>query len=251
MRCIAPEGERLDRRLAERKICGGEVLMKFSTITILAIVVGVVAFEGSTAAQIPVAIVEDVRGKATSVEFMDYVASGDVIKLGPAATLVLSYMKSCRRETITGAGTVTVGAEESIVQDGQVVASKVKCDSGYSRLIDQQLESAATSFRSLDVSGSPSTPLTLYGLSPFFETTGRGKLVVERLDMKGERHEINLATAPLLRRKFYDFAKTGTSLKPGGTYAASLGGQRAVFVIDSRAEPGPTPIIGRLVRLQQ
>jgi hypothetical protein len=56
--------------------------------------------------------------------------------------------------------------------------------------------------------------------------------------------------ASLVRRKFYDFAKTGTSLKPGGTYAASLGPQRTVFLIDRRAEPGPTPIIGRLVRLE-
>lgn len=218
------------------------------SMRIFTVTVGVIALAGPIAAQAPVAVVEDVQGKVTGAEFMDYVVPGNVIKLGPAATLVLGYMKSCRRETTTGAGTVTVGKEESMVQDGHVVASKVKCDSGHSLLIDQQVhESAATSFRSLD---SQSPPLTLYGLSPIFETTGRGKLVVERLDVKGERHEINLAAAPVVRRKFYDFAKTGTSLKPGGTYAASLGSQRTVFVIDSHAEPGPAPIIGRLVRLQ-
>jgi hypothetical protein len=221
------------------------------SMRIFIVTVGVIALAGPTAAQAPVAVVEDVQGKVTGAEFMDYVVPGNVIKLGPAATLVLGYMKSCRRETTTGAGTVTVGKEESMVQDGHVVASKVKCDSGHSLLIDQQVhESAATSFRGLDIAGSQSPSLTLYGLSPIFETTGRGKLVVERLDVKGERHEINLATAPVVRRKFYDFAKTGTSLKPGGTYAASLGGQRTVFVIDSRAEPGPAAIIGRLVRLQ-
>ena len=39
----------------------------------------------SAAAQVPVAIVEDVQGKVVGVEFMDYVAPGKVIKLGPKA----------------------------------------------------------------------------------------------------------------------------------------------------------------------
>jgi len=30
----------------------------------------------------------------------------------------------------------------------------------------------------------------------------------------------------------------------------SLGSQRTVFLVDPHAEPGPTPIIGRLVRLK-
>jgi hypothetical protein len=54
----------------------------------------------------------------------------------------------------------------------------------------------------------------------------------------------------VVRGKFYDFAKTKTTLKPGGTYAVSLGSQRTVFLVDRHAEPGPTPIIGRLVRLK-
>src|SRR5437762_3338197 len=79
---------------------------------------------------------------------------------------------------------------------------------------------------------SMSPRLILYGLSPVFETTGRGKLVVERLDVRGERYDVDLVAASLIRGRFYDFARTGTSLKPGGIYAASLGSQRAVFLID-------------------
>lgn len=227
-----------------------EALMKIST-KVFATVVGFVGLAGPVAAQTPVAVVEDVRGRVTGAEFMDYVAPGRIIEIGPDGIVVLGYMKSCWRESITGAGTVIVGAEESKIQLGEVKASKVKCDSNHAHLIDQAVgESAATSYRSLEQSGSMSPRLTLYGLSPFFETPGRGKLVVERLDVRGERYDINLAAASLVRRKFYDFAKTGTSLKPGGTYAASVGPQRTVFLIDSLAEPGPTPIIGRLVRLQ-
>ena len=59
--------------------------------------------------------------------------------------------------------------------------------------------------------------LTLYGLSPLVETTARGRLVVERLDVKGERYDADLTAASVARGKFYDFAKTGTALTPGGT----------------------------------
>jgi len=221
------------------------------SISVFGAVVGVIAFAGLAAAQTPVAVVEDVQGKVTGAEFMDYVAPGKVIKLGPAGMLVLGYMNSCRRETITGVGTVIVGVEESTVHPGEVNATKVRCDSAHSHPIDREIgEGAATSFRSIDETRPTSPRLTLYGLSPVFETGRGGKLVVERLDVTGERYDIDLGAASLVQRKFYDFAKTGTSLKPGGTYAASLGPKRTVFLIDRRAEPGPTPIIGRLVRLQ-
>ena len=210
-----------------------------------------VGFTGLAAAQAPVAVVEDVQGKVTGAEVMDYIAPGKVIKLGPAGLVVLGYMKSCRRETIAGIGTVIVGAEESMVHLGEVKDSKVQCDSSHSQLIDREVgESAATVVRSMDGKLSMSPRFTLYGLSPVVETTGRGKLVVERLDVKGERYDVNLTAASVVRGKFYDFAKTRTALKPGGTYAASLGSQRIVFLVDPRAEPGPTPIIGRLVRLK-
>jgi len=216
---------------------------------IFATVVVFVGFTGLAAAQTPVAVVEDVQGKVTGAEFLDYVAPGKVIKLGAGGMVVLSYMKSCWRETITGIGTVIVGTEESMVHLGEVKAGKVLCDSAHSQLIDQEIgESAATVVRSME--GSMSPRFTLYGLSPLVETAGRGKLVVERLDVKGERYAVDLTAASVVRGKFYDFAKTGTALKPGGVYAASLGSQRTVFLVDRRAEPGPRPIIGRLVRLE-
>lgn len=218
---------------------------------IFAAVVGLVGFTGLAAAQPPVAVVEDIQGKVTGAEFMDYVAPGTVIKLGPGGRVVLGYMKSCWRETITGIGTVIVGAEESMVHLGEVKAGKVQCDSSHSQLVDREAgESAATVVRSMNENASMSPRFTLYGLSPVVETTGRGKLVVERLDIKGERYDVDLATASVVRGKFYDFSKTHTALKPGGVYSVSLGSRRAVFLVDRRAEPGPTPIIGRLVRLE-
>jgi hypothetical protein len=219
--------------------------------SMLAAFVAFVALAGSAAAQTPVAVVEDVQGKVTGAEFMDYVAPGKVIKLGAGGMVVLGYMKSCWRETISGIGTVVVGAEESLVHLADVKAGKVECDSSHSQLIDRTVgESAATVVRGLDGKAPASPRLTLYGASPMVETTGRGKLVIERLDVRGEHYDVDLTAASVVRGKFYDFAKTGTALKPGGTYAASLGSQRTVFLVDRHAAPGPTPIIGRLVRLE-
>jgi hypothetical protein len=97
-------------------------------------------------AQRPVAVVEEVKGKVVGVEFMDYVTPGTVIKLGPKGSIVLGYMKSCWRETITG-GTVVVGVEQSLVHLAEI--ERVKVDCGASQpLIDQRTrESAGTVFR--------------------------------------------------------------------------------------------------------
>lgn len=214
----------------------------------------IVVFAGLTglaAAQAPVAVVEDVQGKVTGAEFMDYVTPKTVIKLGPEGKIVLSYMKSCWRETITGVGTVIVGTEASMVHLSDVNAGKVQCDSDHSQPINQATrDSAATVVRSVGDSVSKSPQLTLYGLSPIVQTAGRGVLVIERLDVAGERYDVPLTPASVVRGKFYDFAKAGTALKPGGTYAASLGSRRIVFAVDPRAEPGRSPIVGRLVRLE-
>ncbi|HLX14667.1 MAG TPA: hypothetical protein VKS24_05600, partial [Bradyrhizobium sp.] len=54
------------------------------------------------AAESPVALVEEVQGKVTGAEAMGYLSPRAVIKLGQNGSVVLSYLNSCRRETITG-----------------------------------------------------------------------------------------------------------------------------------------------------
>jgi len=77
-----------------------------------------------------------------------------------------------------------------------------------------------------------------------------GKLVVERLDQPGERHEIAVTEQQLVRGTFLDFAKSGVALVPGGIYRAKLADQEIVFKIDPDAKPGDAPLLGRLARLQ-
>lgn len=221
--------------------------------SLIGAVAGVVGLATSAAAQVPVAIVEDVQGKVVGVEFMDYVVPGKVIKLGPKASVVLGYMKSCWRETITG-GTVVVGAEQSMVHLSDIQRAKVACDTNAVQLSDREAsQSAATTFRAMTPGqreASPPPPqLTLYGLSPVVEVKGGGTLVIERTDVQGERYTLPIKSESLQRGKFYDLAKAGKLLTAGGTYTASLGSRRTTFRIDPGAMAGSTPIVGRLLRL--
>jgi len=210
------------------------------------------AFTAIARAAPPVAVVEDVQGKVTGAEFMDYVVPGQVIKLGPGSKIVLGYMKSCWRETISGIGTVIVGSEQSAVHLADFKTEKVACDPTQAQRIGKELgESAATVFRSLkdDPKKGP-PPLVLHGLSPIVSIPERGKLVVERIDVKGERYEVDLANAQPTGRRFYDLTRSNIALQPGGAYSIRLNSKFAAFVVDPNATPGAGPVIGRLVTLQ-
>jgi hypothetical protein len=202
--------------------------------------------------QAPVAVVEDVQGKVTGAEFMDYVVPGQVIKLGAGGKVVIGYMKSCWQETISGIGTVIVGTEQSAVHLADFKADKVPCDPNQSAKVGKEVgESAATVVRSLkDEQQKGPPPLVLHGQSPIVATSERGKLVVERLDVKGERYEVDLAKAQASRGRFYDLARSNIVLKPGGAYSMTVNAKSSAFVVDSDATPGAGPVIGRLVTLQ-
>ena len=145
---------------------------------------------------------------------MDYVGTGQVIKLEPRDVLVLSYLKSCQHETITG-GTVFVGAERSDVQGGKIVRAKVPCDGGKMRLTSQQANtSAASAFRLQSADIEP----TLYARTPVVQlpkvlASADRTLVIERIDRRGERHEIKIDDT-IAAAGFYDLAKINVSFLP-------------------------------------
>jgi len=207
----------------------------------------------TASAQSPAAVVEEIQGSVSGVQFMDYVDPGQVIRLGAHDRIVLGYLKSCWRETISG-GTVTVGPEQSEVAGGEVARAKVACEGGKMMLSAELAgKSGAMVFRQAPKPQAAATPhpeFTLYGLSPVFEVRPPGKLVVERLDQPGERHEIAVTEHQLVRGAFLDFAKSGVALAPGGIYRAKLADQEIVFKIDPDAKPGDAPLVGRLARLQ-
>jgi hypothetical protein len=221
---------------------------------IFAILLQVAGMLSSTAlAQSPAAVVEEIEGAASGVQFMDYVEPGQIIRLGAHDRIVLDYLRSCWRETITG-GTVTVGTEQSQVTGGELARAKVPCEAG-KMLLSSELagKSGAMVFRQVPTRQAAAIPhpeFTLYGLSPVFEVRPGGTLVVERLDQPGERHEIAVRESQLVRGAFLDFAKTGVALAPGGIYRAKLADREIVFKIDADAKGGDAPLVGRLARLQ-
>ena len=218
----------------------------------IAVCLGLVALASSAAAQSPVAVVEDIKGKVTGAEFMDYVTPKAVIKVGDGGSVVLSYLKSCRRETINGAGTVTIGTDESTVENAGVLVEKTDCDPSQMNVTTRETRAvAATVLRSVDANAAnlPQPQLTLYGSSPFVEARGRGTLTVRRLDVPGEKQQINLGGTQL-KGKFFDFANENVALVPGGLYAASFKSSQIVFRVDAQAKPGATPIVGRLLRME-
>ena len=101
--------------------------VNMKAIAAIALAAGVVAPTFPAAAQTVAAVVEEVHGSTAGVGFMDYVETGRVIRLGPKDSLVLGYLKSCTRETVTG-GTITIGAERSDVKAGTVERAIVPCD---------------------------------------------------------------------------------------------------------------------------
>jgi hypothetical protein len=201
-------------------------------------------------AEPPAALVEDIQGKVTGAEFMDYVVPGQVIKIGTTGSVVLSYLKSCRRETISGIGTVIVGADESKVHLSAVKDEKVECDASHAHATTKETsEVAATVFRGIaSTAESTAAQVTLYGTSPIFELKSRGALIVERLDKASERQQIEIGNNRI-RGKFFDFAKNNRALVPGGTYAASFGASKIVFRIDPQAKSGAAPVLGRLLQM--
>ena len=219
----------------------------------IAACLGLLALASPAAADSPVAVVEDVQGKVTGAEFMDYVTPKAVIKIGDGGSVILSYLKSCRRETISGAGTVVVGTEESAVHLAEVKAEKTNCDPNQANATTRETSGvAATVLRSVDSSKAASLPqpqLTLYGASPLVEAKGRGKLIIRRLDVAGERQEISLGGTQL-KGRFFDFASENVALVPGGLYAATFKSSQIVFQVDAQAKPGATPIVGRLLRME-
>lgn len=214
--------------------------------------VGVFCLAAPALAETPAAIVEDVQGKVDGIAFMDYVAPGKIIKLGPKASITLSYLKSCQRETISE-GVVLVGAEQSTVQLGEVKREKVPCDTNAAKLSEREAnQSAATTFRTMrsDAKGAPAKLPTLYGVAPLVQAKSGSTLVIERTDGKEPTISVPLRNDNMIGGKFYDFAKSGKSLTPGGSYLAILGAKRYAFQVDASATSSPTPIVGRLLRLE-
>jgi hypothetical protein len=109
-------------------------LARFPAKTVGQVVLAALVFAAAlavapAAAEPAAALIESLTSNFQRVELMDYARTGQVIRLSPGQTMVLSYGASCVRETITG-GTVTVGTEQSEVRSGDVKRVNGSCGAG-------------------------------------------------------------------------------------------------------------------------
>ena len=188
----------------------------------------------------PTAVVEEVSEGAGGLAVFDFLEPGQVVELGPEATLVVGYLTSCAREFITG-GRVTIGETESLVSGGELIREIVECRGGEALLSQSQAAaSGVVVLRGEDDDNA--MPFKLYSLHPAFvfeEPTAF--VMITRLDRP--QPSINLAVVG----DNLDTSKIGFALSAGGTYRAEARGMSRQFKVVRHARPGGA-LVSRLVR---
>ncbi|MFI4988945.1 MAG: hypothetical protein ACHQF3_16080 [Alphaproteobacteria bacterium] len=207
-----------------------------------------------------VALVEDVSGAAAGITAFDYLATGKVIELGSTGRLIVDYLRSCARETITG-GTVTIGIAHSSVTGGALKSEQAQCHGERFRLTAEQAARAGVIVlrkapAKEDAADPQNIGQTIFSTSPLIDVSGalalkrngKTQLIVERLDVSGERMALDIVPAALVHGAFYDFATAGRSLVPDGVYRLTIGKASVILKVDPSAAAGRSPLLGRLVR---
>lgn len=185
----------------------------------------------------PVAIVEEAP-EHTGVAFMDYLDAGAAFELAPAEKLIVSYLKSCRRETITG-GRVIIGFEKSAVKGGQISRDEVDCSGRGVKLAPSQAqESGVVVYRETDEYAALAAS---YGTQPLFAPIEDGQLIIQRVDAFEQPREAQATGSRL------DLQALNISLTPGGIYRLRGPTADFLFAIAPTAKAGHVPLISRLI----
>ena len=220
-------------------------MKRVSAMRYLMIIAASVAFLGGQTARAggPVAIVEDVSAPGAGVALMEYVESGRTINLGVRGTLILGYLRSCVRETITG-GEVTVGVGSSTVKGARKYERvRVECDGGKLQIsIEQRSKAAVMIFRKPPYCGSTEPAYKIFGTDPVIRVQAEVReITIERIDppVKVMRFAVE--------GRLVDLADKGETLVPRGVYRVCSGRREIVVEVDANAVPGAGPLLGRLI----
>ena len=123
-------------------------ILSMSAVYRLNLAVACLIAATSVGAAGPAALVESVGTQSASTNIMSYVETGKTFRLGAQDTMVLSYLDSCLRETITG-GTVIIGIDHSEVRGGKVTRTKLDCGSNLVELTGTTAHVAGRAIRGL------------------------------------------------------------------------------------------------------
>jgi hypothetical protein len=190
-------------------------------------------------AQEDVAIVEDVSSGIGDLRRFELIAADRAAELGRDGRIVLGYLKSCWQDSITG-GRAVAEPLKSLVEGGALTRRRVECDAAGLA----QMNSAGLSARggaSLADPALPEPDVNLYGLSPIVISREPGALLIERLDAPAAPLRLELSESKI------DLFEKNIALDAKGLYRFTRGAAAIVVRIDSLAEPGRAPAVGRLV----
>jgi len=202
------------------------------------------------AAAEPTAIVEEISVAIEGVKPMAYLADGAVIDLPDGATLVVDYLGSCTRETITG-GRVIIGTDKSRVANGRVTLAHLDCGRVELALNDDQREQSGVSVtrKAPGSDGLPNPDAVVESRSPVFTVGSGRRLCLVRLDATEREFCAPIPPHAAEIPGVVDFAKSSRQLAAGGLYRATSEHGSIVFWVDRKAKDGAGPLLERLVRL--
>ncbi|MBK1868399.1 hypothetical protein [Taklimakanibacter albus] len=213
-------------------------MSRFPLASLFAFVTLVMGFSPQVQAGEPVAIVEEAPER-TGVFLMDYLEAGTAFELASDEKLVISYLKSCQRETITG-GRVIVGFEKSTVKGGALQREEIDCSGRGMKLSSGQAqESGVTAYRETDKFAAFAAS---YGTQPLFAPIENGPAIIQRVDSFEPPKDVEASGARL------DLQALGISLTPGAIYRLRGPKVDFLFAIAPTAKAGPVPLIARLIR---
>jgi len=189
------------------------------------------------AASKPVAIVEDSPKTVGRGQAFDLLNESEVLTLAPDETLVLGYLKSCTRETITG-GTVTIGAKESAVEGGKIAREKTACT--VSKLLlsaDESQQSATVAFRPGDVLKH------VYTRQPVIVAKKSPSVRIEALE-GGKSWDLKPQNGLI------DFQAAKIEMQPGARYKVTGVKASLIVEVDAAATTAKSGLLERVVVLE-
>ena len=152
--------------------------------------------------------------------------------------VVLGYMKSCWRETITGIGTVVVGnSREPVHLSESRPRSALRFRarrSGSTRKSARAPRRWCEAWRKVRLRRS----LRSTAFRRSSQTSGRGKLVVERLDVKGERYDVDLTAASARAWQVLRFCQDRHGSEAGRAYMPHVW-DRSTSLLGRSQAPSP------------
>lgn len=181
-----------------------------------------------------VAIVEDAPADAP-VALFEFLPEGHSFTLAPGQRIVLSYLTSCRQETIEG-GSVVIGAKRSANADGLVSKRVVPCDTaGLDLTTDEAGGAGVFLVRRVETPG-PEPDLTVHGTRPLFVGAPGSVVRIRRIDRPGAE------TALPVEAGRATLAAGTNELVRGGLYEAVSGTASVVFRVDKLARADAAPL---------